>query len=268
MIHGMRVLAHRGASERVPEHTLAAYEQALDEGADGIECDVRLTADGHLVCVHDRTVDRTSDGSGVVSNLELAQLEDLDFAARHRSLEGNEVPERDRTGILTLRRLLGMVRDYDRRVEIAVETKHPTRYAGLVERRLFDILDEFGLARPRVGRTSPARVMSFSWLSLRRMRRLAPGLHTVFLMEELTAKTQLGILPVGVPIAGPGIDLVKAHPDLVSKFTSRGHEVHVWVVNSLADLDKCRELGVSVVVSDRPGALLANGGRSTGSTVG
>ena len=56
------VVAHRGASAERPEHTLAAYELALQEGADGVECDVRLTKDGHLVCVHDRRVDRTSDG--------------------------------------------------------------------------------------------------------------------------------------------------------------------------------------------------------------
>ena len=54
-----RVVAHRGASAALPEHTIGAYELALKEGADGVECDVRLTRDGHLVCVHDRTIDRT-----------------------------------------------------------------------------------------------------------------------------------------------------------------------------------------------------------------
>ena len=59
------VVAHRGSSADAPEHTLAAYQQAVDDGADALECDVRLTADGHLVCVHDRRIDRTSDGRGV-----------------------------------------------------------------------------------------------------------------------------------------------------------------------------------------------------------
>lgn len=58
------VVAHRGASVDRPEHTLGAYELALRDGADGVECDVRLTSDGHLVCVHDRRVDRTSSGAG------------------------------------------------------------------------------------------------------------------------------------------------------------------------------------------------------------
>ncbi|HEX7739426.1 MAG TPA: glycerophosphodiester phosphodiesterase family protein, partial [Marmoricola sp.] len=55
-----QVVAHRGSSAAVAEHTLGAYLKALDEGADALECDVRLTADGHLVCVHDRTLRRTA----------------------------------------------------------------------------------------------------------------------------------------------------------------------------------------------------------------
>ncbi len=66
------VVAHRGASASRPEHTLAAYDLALREGADGVECDVRLTRDGHLVCVHDRKLDRTSSGAGLVSTMTLA----------------------------------------------------------------------------------------------------------------------------------------------------------------------------------------------------
>ncbi len=77
------VVAHRGASAERPEHTLAAYELALQEGADGVECDVRLTRDGHLVCVHDRQVDRTSNGTGLVSEMTLAQMRELDYGSWH-----------------------------------------------------------------------------------------------------------------------------------------------------------------------------------------
>src|SRR5262245_40567838 len=72
--HRPFVYAHRGSSELVAEHTLGAYLRAIDEGADGLECDVRLTRDGHLVCVHDRRIDRTSTGRGVVSDFDLADL--------------------------------------------------------------------------------------------------------------------------------------------------------------------------------------------------
>ena len=76
-----QVIAHRGASADEPEHTLAAYMEAIKVGADGLECDVRLTADGHLVCVHDRTVQRTSNGRGLVSTLELTELQGLDWGS-------------------------------------------------------------------------------------------------------------------------------------------------------------------------------------------
>ena len=79
------VVAHRGSSGVHAEHTLTAYEKAITEGADALECDVRLTRDGVLVCVHDRRVDRTSDGRGVVSTLELADLGELDFSSWHPS---------------------------------------------------------------------------------------------------------------------------------------------------------------------------------------
>src|SRR5262245_47979548 len=98
------VFAHRGASATLPEHTLEAYELALAQGADGVECDVRLTRDGHLVCMHDSRLDRTSNGTGRVSKHSLAELDRLDFSSRHRAVPTSAgIPIRDDTGrILTL----------------------------------------------------------------------------------------------------------------------------------------------------------------------
>src|ERR1700743_1001595 len=76
-----QVVAPRGASHDNPEHTLGAYLQALRDGADAFECDVRLTADGHLVCFHDRDLRRPGSSRGVVSTMELADLDQLDFAS-------------------------------------------------------------------------------------------------------------------------------------------------------------------------------------------
>lgn len=95
----IQVVAHRGASEDAPEHTLAAYRKAIEYGADALECDVRLTADGHLVLVHDRRVNRTSNGRGAVSALELADLAALDFGSwkdREESPTGTPTPSAPR----------------------------------------------------------------------------------------------------------------------------------------------------------------------------
>jgi glycerophosphoryl diester phosphodiesterase len=247
------VIAHRGASISAPEHTLAAYRTALEQGADGVECDVRLTADGHLVCVHDRRVDRTSNGVGVVSTLELADLESLDFAARAAApatADGVD-PDVDRSGVLTLERLLRLVCDHGRPLEIAIETKHPTRYAGLVERRVVETLRSFDLLRPSTGRPT-ARVMSFSPIGLRRVRDLAADLPTVLLMDRLPLRLRDGRLPVGVSVAGPSIEVLREHPAYVQRAHARGHRVHVWTVNASEDVAHCHRLGVDAIITDRP----------------
>ena len=258
------VIAHRGASEDVPEHTLAAYAKAIEDGADALECDVRLTADGVLVCVHDRRIDRTSNGRGVVSTLELADLAELDFGSWKAGWNGSQEPEepdRDHSSVLTLTRLLELVADSRRPIEMAIETKHPTRYAGLVERRLLEILDHFGWAHPRLGSTTPVRVMSSSQLSMRRMRQLAPSLPTVFLMERVPLRFRDGTLPYGVRIAGPSIEIVRAHPRFVQRIQRQGNRVHVWTVDLPDDVDLCLELGVDAIITNRPRSVLERLGR-------
>lgn len=246
-----QVVAHRGASVEAPEHTLTAYRTALSVGADALECDVRLTLDGHLVCVHDRRVDRTSDGRGLVSTLELSRLQELDFGSWHGSKDA-EAPDLDRNRVLTLRRLLELVAEQPRRVELAIEVKHPTRYAGLVERKLVELLDQFGWAHPPTGERSPVRVMSFSRLAVRRIHRLAPSLDTVFLMEPFSYLLRDGSLPRGVPIGGPAIEILRLRPEYVQRLHRAGRSVHVWTVDDPRDVALCLKLGVDAVITNRP----------------
>ncbi len=247
-----QVVAHRGASAEAPEHTLAAYRTALSAGADALECDVRLTADGHLVCVHDRRVDRTSDGRGRVSMLELARLEELDFGSWHASHDPEAPDLLDRNRVLTLRRLLELIAGHARPVELAVEVKHPTRYAGRVERRLVELLDEFGWAHARGGAASPVRVMSFSRLAVRRVQRLAPSLDTVFLMDPFSFRLRDGMLPRGVPIAGPAMAVVRTRPEYVERMHRAGQRVHVWTVDDPSDVELCVKLGVDAIITNKP----------------
>jgi glycerophosphoryl diester phosphodiesterase len=262
------VVAHRGSSSSRPEHTLAAYKDALQQGAEALECDVRLTADGHLVCVHDRRVDRTSDGEGAVSTLELADLASLDWASWKQpwqDLDDEAVGvDVDEKRILTLEGLLDVVYDWGTRIEVAIETKHPTRYAGLVERRLVETLDRYGWARPRRGATSPARVMSFSWISLRRCLELAPGLEMVYLMDRVPLRFRDGSLPLGAGIAGPSLDIVTAHPEYVDKVHNAGNAVHVWTVNNEVGVELCASLEVDAIITDKPGETLRQLARRTG----
>src|SRR5688572_6062578 len=105
-----QVVAHRGSSAVEAEHTLGAYVRALDEGAEGLECDVRLTSDGHLVCVHDRDLRRVANSKALVSTMTLAELDELDFASWKRPWAelDDEAPDvdEDTRKVLTLRKLL------------------------------------------------------------------------------------------------------------------------------------------------------------------
>jgi glycerophosphoryl diester phosphodiesterase len=238
---------------------LAAYKHALEEGAEGLECDVRLTADGHLVCVHDRRVERTSNGRGLVSTMQLQELEELDWASWKAGVE-LEVDEPDLDNdrkILTLERLFETVVDWGKPVDLAIETKHPTRYAGLVEHRLVELLDRFGWARPRRGHLSPAHVMSFSWMSLRRCLEMAPRLEMVYLMDRVPLRFRDGSLPLGSRISGPSIEIIRAHPKYVARAHAQGNRVHVWTVNTPEDIAMCADLGVDAIITDNPGPALA-----------
>lgn len=269
--HRIQVVAHRGASEDAPEHTLAAYRKAIEDGADALECDVRLTADGHLVCVHDRRVNRTSNGRGAVSALELDDLAALDFGSwknrdafrgRDEEPDWEHRPEdREATSVLTLERLLELVADAGRRVELAVETKHPTRWAGQVEERLLAMLKRFGLDAPASAAESPVRVMSFSARSLHRVRAASPTLPTVYLMQFVSPRLRDGRLPVGIGIAGPSLRIVRNHPTYVERLKRAGHQVHVWTVNEPEDVDVCTGLGVDAIITNRPRAVLDRLGR-------
>lgn len=256
-----RVVAHRGASDENAEHTLGAYVAALEAGADGLECDVRLTSDGHLVCVHDRHLRRLANNRGLVSTMTLEELASIDIASwKHPWADlDDEAPERDLDldRVLTLRRLLETAADCGRRVELAIETKHPTRYGGLVEKRLVEMLREFGWDRAG----TPVRVMSFSYTALQRVERLAPEMPLVQLVDRASYWPMLRRVIGPDWMVGPGIDELRAHPQLGRKITRAGHELHVWTVNERPDLELVRGLGASVVITDRPAHVLKLLGR-------
>jgi glycerophosphoryl diester phosphodiesterase len=252
------VFAHRGGSDALPEHTLAAYLRALAEGADGVECDVRLTRDGHLVCVHDRRLNRTSNGRGRVSTKTLAELDELDFGSWHPGslVEPPDEPDPDLTRLLTLDRLLEAVRDSGRRVRLLIETKHPSRYGSEVEHRLIKMLRRHGLADPHPDDQVLVTVMSFAALALRRVRAMAPGIPTVYLLEILPPLVGRGRLPFGARIAGPGIGLVRSRETLLPALRAAGLATYVWTVNEESDVDLVLAGGVDGIITDRPRMVL------------
>ena len=252
-----QVVAHRGSNSDEPEHSLASYLRAIDEGADAVECDVRLTADGTPVCVHDRRIDRTSSGRGAVSRQTLGELIEHDYSGTHawRGLDDERAAER--TGLLTFRTLVAAVLEQSSTCEFAIETKHPVRFGRYVEQAVADVLDEFGLLHPRSGNRPRARVMSFSYIALQCMQKIAPQLPVVFLMDDVPRRYRNGSLPPGVRIAGPSVEVLTAHPGYVKRVHDAGGQVHVWTVDRHEDVELCLELGVDAIISNRPDMVRA-----------
>ncbi|ORV26844.1 hypothetical protein AWB98_13330 [Mycolicibacterium conceptionense] len=238
-----QMVAHRGASHDFPEQTRAAYTEALRQGADALECDVRLTKDGELVLIHDKTVDRTSNGTGRVGDMTLAELQALDF---------------DGHGILTLDEFIQLAQDAEQPVTLFIETKHPAQQGLKIEREVVAALERHGLTNPGPDQLVKAAVISFSPDALVRVRMAAPNVPTVLLGPS--ARYLAGI--VGATAIGPSIETLRNNPELVGAAASRGLATYCWTVNNEADVQFARDLGVDWIATDHPGrtdALVGDG---------
>ncbi|UKA50325.1 glycerophosphodiester phosphodiesterase [Arthrobacter sp. FW305-123] len=278
-----KVYAHRGASAAFAEHTRAAYLRAIADGADGVECDVHLTRDQHVVLLHDANLDRTSTGTGPVGEHTLEQLRALDFS----SWKGARIP--DAYGgvsdqFLTLPELLDILRAAGRDIGLAIELKHPSPYGLKLEDRVLALLEEEGWT-PEESRLENIRIsfMSFDTDSVQRLLRSVPKEFICQLVDDFTVKeirqelglgfltggavanvmraTQLEaerVLDAGeVGMAGPGIDYVREHARNVQRWLESGRIFRVWTVDSEKDVALCQGLGIHEITTNKPAQVLA-----------
>lgn len=285
------IFAHRGSSGTYAEHTRAAYLQALADGADGVECDIHLTRDGELVCIHDTTLERTTNGTGDVADHTLAQLRELDVS----SWKGVSIPAEYGNAseqFLSLGDLLVLLRRCGRAVKLAIELKHPSPFGLRLEEALIAFLMDEGWdpESSMLGRVEIS-FMSFNPDSLRQLAESAP--HHVLCQLVADVKPQdvrdalrLGGLAEGalitvmqralkegeelldrqeVGLAGPGVTYVRDHPERIRRWLHDGARVRVWTVNTVEDARFLVELGVQELTTDFPARLrLAFSGAARG----
>jgi glycerophosphoryl diester phosphodiesterase len=221
---------------------MAAFEAAIVQRADAIECDVRLTRDHELVCVHDRTVERVSDGTGAVSELTLAELRAMDF--------GSWFPGAAPARVVTFDELLELTTGAG--LGLFVETKHPVRFGGLVEQKLVAALYRHGLGRPDAQAPSPVTVISFSGSAVWRMSRTAPQIPTVLLGEASRLLGGGAATAVRAQGIGPSVDSLRERPDTVARARAAGRFTYCWTVDTEADFALCHGLGVDWVATNHP----------------
>lgn len=234
-----QIWAHRGAAGMAPENTLAAFELALAQGAEGIEFDVQLSEDGFPVVIHDESVDRTTNGTGAVAGYTLAELRALDAGAGRSGFAGASIP--------TLAEVLQLVAPTT--VAINIELKNSeVNYPGL-EEIVLAALDDFGLAERVV-------LSSFNHHSLRRLAKLGASCELAMLYSDPLVQPWRYAARIPVTALHPPARYLLRRR-YVTKAHAAGLAVRPWVVNSESGLRRMLELGVDAVFTDRPDLALA-----------
>ncbi len=253
------VIAHRGASGYAPEHTWAAYELAVQMGADILEPDLQMTRDGHLVAFHDATLDRTARGpeglcSGRVSERTLEELRGCDLGRWfNERFPRRARPEFEGQEIVTLDELFAR---WGSRVRWYPETKEPEEAPGM-EEALVELIRRHDLRDLAVER-GQVLIQSFSRPSLEVIRRLDPGLPRVQLLrhEALDGREPNELLAQVASYAhgvGPHRGLVNR--SFVKAARTHGLFVHPWTVNEPGEMDRLIDLGVDGIFTDFPDRL-------------
>jgi glycerophosphoryl diester phosphodiesterase len=240
-------IAHRGASGHAPEHTFAAYDRAIKMGAHYIEQDLQQTEDGHLVVLHDTTLDRTTDCSGPVSEVTLAELKRCDAGSWFApQFAGQRVPTLDE-----------VFARYGRRVNYYIETKSPES-ADRMEERLVALMALRGLLEPAAQRWQ-VLVQSFSPASLLKFHDLEPRVPLVQLIAGPQPSTvvQAQLPAIETYAIGVGPSSASVDAALVDAAHNRCLAVHPYTVNGTEDLARQLTFGVDGIFTNFPDRLRA-----------
>lgn len=240
----MKIIAHRGASGEHPEQTRDAYLAAFAQRADGVECDIQLTADGIPVCLHDSTIDRTSNGTGLVKDKTLAELKELNFGTVARPQP-----------MLTLAELLELVAEHqqeDYHPEVFVETKRLSTCAerrGQLEQAFQRDLMDANMAAGKRGEL--VHLISFDPGSLLRFRRINPHIHRVYLRKDYPGWSLLRRgEPAGVAqSAGFALARARAAPQV---FAETASSTYIYTANRKADVLWAYRHGIGWLATDYP----------------
>lgn len=261
----VNAIAHRGASAYAPEHTFFAYDLAVEMDTDFQECDLQLTADEVLVCVHDSTVDRTSDGTGDVSDMTLAELRVLDWGSWFNETDPAEAdPRFVGAGVVPLEEQIDCYRALSPAMRFHIETKDPDGLEGRMEAELLRVLQERGMV-PEDGpnpQTDQVIVQSFSLNSLEVMKELEPRLTTAFLFAApgvatsyTPADAAVGAVPDAADILAPNFAYLLADQTFINRVHANGSEVHTYTVDDPMVMDTLLGLGIDAIFSNVPDVL-------------
>ena len=219
----MMIYSHRGESKYAPENTMSAFYLSVLLNCDGIECDVRKTKDDKLVLIHDKTIDRTSNYNGKVSNLTLKQLNEFDFG--NKKYKGEK--------IVTLTDFLKYFSN--KNIKIFLEIKEDG-----YEELLLKTLSNFNI--------SNLTIISFKYDILEKMRKISDNIKLAWLIYDLSEHNIIDAKKIGIiELICISITLDKSD---VKKILNNNLRVGVWGIKNVAELRRINSLGVDDIICD------------------
>ena len=221
----MQIYAHRGARADFPEMTEAAFRGAVSQGADGFECDLRLSRDEMPVLWHNASMLERAGHNGLIAEMKYSEI------------------KRAYPQVLTLDEFFDIAIETDKGV--LIETKHPVISGNRIEEILAKRINE-----RKVLKKIELSVMSFSWGAIEKMHRLDNSIPTTYLMSAKTLWMQTRF--TSAERVAPGINEVRDNPDLIAKIKKLGKSTAVWTVDSGSDIELCRDLGVDIAITNTP----------------
>lgn len=230
----IKVFAHRGFKGRYPENTLLAFEKAVEMGCDGIEFDVQMTKDGKLIILHDETVDRTTDGKGLVKDLTYQEISQLNASYRSKDKHGfNKIP--------LLTEYFEMVKD--KKIISNIELKNSVfEYEGM-EEKVYDLILEYGLKEKVI-------VSSFNHLSVLKMKEIDKTIKCGLLTADCLIDPGQYVKSAGVECFHPAAYLLTK--ENVQEVQDYGIDVNVWMGSEYTDFEGLINTGVDTIITDFP----------------
>ncbi|UOE55845.1 glycerophosphodiester phosphodiesterase [Bacillus sp. CMF12] len=235
-----KVFAHRGVSGHFPENTMAAFQAALEAGADGIELDVQMAKDGKLVIIHDETVDRTTGGTGYIKDMTLEEILRLDAGSWFGDVNAGET-------IPDLEQLFQWAVMDGNKLLINIELKNDLiEYPGM-EEKVIDLILKYGLEQRVI-------ISSFNAESLKRVRDLNATLQTGYLIEGIPENT----LEMAKKIGANSIHCEEgfALSEFGRKAKEAGFPLRVYTINDETRSRFLNKAGVEVIMTDFPERFL------------
>ncbi len=244
------IIAHRGASAHAPENTLAAFDQAIADGSDGIEMDVRLASDGVAVVIHDSTLDRTSVLSGRVSDYSSKELANIDVGSWFGSKGGRKRYSDER--ILSLAATLEHLKYFPGRIYIELKCKGDD--AGRLAKVVCNAINDSDLSDRIV-------VKSFRLSVIPHVRHHCPkvrvgALFAPKIMNILRKEKHLVTIAAEFGVDELSLHYSLATKSLMKKATKSGLPVAIWTVDNPRWVKRGIRLGLSAIITNDPARLI------------